>query len=239
MFVNYERIWVKCPSEWHASVLLSSPATVLSCFPPLQPCSLHPIHRITRDAGVSIATAVQAVAIGLWWGLVAVMCVHECMCGCLRVFASEKDMEREERQKKKKKNTWELVSIFTTETRLTAHSSWPFAHRACTHTHTVTIPTGGKKCSEKELSLTVCKWWTKPYGLCSSAVAFSLLVRSCAATIHCCSLPCDQWWHYYSPGLSWKMCGVNHLSKQAVCRQRGVLAGTIPILKTLSEHTGN
>ena len=116
--------------------------TVFTChhvklFSPLQPCSLHPIHRITRDAGVSIATAVQAVAIGLWWGLVAVMCVHECICGCSRVFASEKDMEIEERQKKKKKNTWEFVSIFTTETRLTAYSSWPFAHRACTHTHTL------------------------------------------------------------------------------------------------------
>lgn len=166
------------------------------------------------------------------------------VCAWVHVWVFESICERERhgkrgKTKKKKKNTWELVSIFTTETRLTAHSSWPFAHRACTHTHTVTIPTGGKKCSEKELSLTVCKWWTKPYGLCSSAVAFSLLVRSCAATIHCCSLPCDRWWHYYSPGLSWKMCGVNHLSKQAVCRQRGVLAGTIPILKTLSEHTGN
>lgn len=87
--------------ELESSVLLSDMLqfTVSTChhvklFSPLKPCSLHPIHWITRDAGVSIATAVEAVATGLWWGLVAVIYVHECMCGCLRVFVRERNGKR-------------------------------------------------------------------------------------------------------------------------------------------------
>ena len=34
--------------------------------------------------------------------------------------------------------------------------------------------------------------------------------------------PCNWWWQYCRPGLSWTTCGVNHLSKQAVCVWKAV-----------------
>lgn len=91
-----DKVLRKEKKNQESSVCLSDmlPFTVSSChhvnlFSPLKPFSLHPIHRITRDAGVSIATAVQAVAAGLWWDLVAIMCVYECICGCIGVFVRE------------------------------------------------------------------------------------------------------------------------------------------------------
>lgn len=101
-----DQVFGKRERESESSVLLSDMLqfTVSTChhvklFSPLKPCSLHPIHRITRDAGVSIATAVQAVATRLWWGLVAVMCV----CVRVHVWVFESICKRKARKDKKKK----------------------------------------------------------------------------------------------------------------------------------------
>ncbi len=119
---------------------------MLSCFSPPEPCSLHPLHRITRDAGVSIATAVQAVAIGLWWGLVAVMCLSEYMWGCLRVSV------RERHGKRGKTKRFECMSIF----RLTTYSSWLVCIQ---NRYTVTFLHLWKGKQVQWLFLTVCQWW--------------------------------------------------------------------------------
>lgn len=56
---------------------------VSTCHPvrlllPLKHCSLHPIHRITRDAGVSIATAGKAANVPQWAPVAGVCVCVEC-----------------------------------------------------------------------------------------------------------------------------------------------------------------